>query len=61
MQDYDLMVGEIRSAIENNGQIALAEVRDIFKTSRKYAQALLEHLDTIGITTRNGDYRKLKR
>ena len=60
-QDYDLMVAEIRNTLEQNGRITLAEVRDLFKTSRKYAQALLEHLDAKGITTRDGDYRKLKK
>jgi selenocysteine-specific elongation factor len=59
--DYDLMVSEIRKTIEENEKISLAEVRDLFKTSRKYAQALLEHLDSIGITLRDGDFRKLKR
>jgi selenocysteine-specific elongation factor len=60
-KDYDLMVNEIRKTIEKNGQITLAEVRDLFKTSRKYAQALLEHLDSKGITLREGDFRKLKK
>ena len=60
-QDYDLMVTEIRKTIVQNGKISLAEVRDLFNTSRKYAQALLEHLDAKGITIRDGDYRKLKK
>ena len=60
MRDYDLMVSEIRKNLEKNGQITLAEVRDQFKTSRKYAQALLEHLDSKNITIRDGDIRKLK-
>jgi selenocysteine-specific elongation factor len=60
-QDYDFMVVEVRKAIEKNGNITLAEVRDLFKTSRKYAQALLEHLDTSGVTVRDGDFRKLKK
>jgi selenocysteine-specific elongation factor len=59
-QDYDLMVGEIRKVIDENEKITLAQVRDMFKTSRKYAQALLEHLDATGITIRDGDFRKLK-
>ncbi|HSM72442.1 MAG TPA: selenocysteine-specific translation elongation factor [Anaerolineales bacterium] len=59
-QDYELMVDEVRKTIENNGKVSLAEARDMFKTSRKYAQALLEHLDTTGITIREGDFRKLK-
>lgn len=60
-QDYDFMVAEIRKTIEKNGSISLAEVRDLFQTSRKYAQALLEHLDAGGVTVREGDSRKLKR
>lgn len=59
--DYDLMVSDIRKAIEKNGRITLAQVRDLFKTSRKYVQALLEHLDATGITLRDGDFRKLRR
>jgi len=58
-KDYDRMVAKILNAIQQSGQISLAEVRDLFKTSRKYAQAILEHLDTIGTTIRDGDDRKL--
>ena len=58
--DYDEMVTELRKTIQQKGQITLAEVRDLFNTTRKYAQALLEHLDSIGITIRDGDFRKLK-
>jgi selenocysteine-specific elongation factor len=32
------------------GSITIGELRDKFQTSRKYALAFLEHLDTIGIT-----------
>lgn len=60
-QDFDSMVAEIRKTIEKNRSITLAEVRDLFKTSRKYAQALLEHLDASGVTVREGDTRRLKR
>ena len=59
-REYDLMVTKIREAIGQNGRITLAEVRDLFNTSRKYAQALLEHLDAIGVTMRDGDFRKLR-
>jgi cell division protein FtsI/penicillin-binding protein 2 len=37
-----------------------SEVRDLLGTTRKYVQALLEHLDAIGVTVREGDFRKLK-
>ena len=59
--DYDLMVSRIRNAIIENSRISLAEVRDLFNTSRKYAQAILEHLDAISVTMRDGDFRKLKK
>ncbi len=60
-QDYDLMVKKIKETLQAKGQISLAEARDLFDTSRKYAQALLEHLDAIGVTVRAGDYRKLRK
>ena len=59
-QDYDQLVSDIKSLIQQNGKITLAEVRDRFDTSRKYAQALLEHLDAIGVTLREGDSRTLR-
>ena len=59
--DYDLAVTKIQELLLQRGKITLAEVRDLLSTSRKYAQALLEHLDSIGVTVRDGDYRKLKK
>ncbi|MEE9365555.1 MAG: selenocysteine-specific translation elongation factor [Dehalococcoidales bacterium] len=56
---YDEMVEKVTSRIKSQGQITLAEVRDVFQTSRKYAQALLEHLDGKKITRRVGDAREL--
>ena len=40
--------------------ITLAQVRDLLGTSRRYAQALLEHLDERRITVRVGDERVLR-
>lgn len=60
-KDYDEMTEKVRSAIEQKGQVTLAEVRDLLDTTRKYVQALLEHLDAIGITMRDGDSRKLRK
>jgi selenocysteine-specific elongation factor len=59
-QDYDAMVEKVRQAIQQKGQVTLAEVRDLLQTSRKYVQALLEHMDAVGTTVRDGDFRKLK-
>lgn len=57
---YDAMVKFVKDRAKENGSIALSELRDNFQTSRKYALALLEHLDTIGFTIRIGDLRKLR-
>ena len=56
--DYEFMVGEIRQKIRDHGEIDAKTLRDVFGTSRKYAIALLEHLDSLGITQRVGDVRK---
>jgi selenocysteine-specific elongation factor len=57
---YDEMVDKIIQKIKANGKITLAEVRDIFETSRKYAKGLLEYLDEKKITRRVGDERVLR-
>ncbi|MBI3931611.1 MAG: selenocysteine-specific translation elongation factor [Chloroflexi bacterium] len=56
---YDEMVAKVTAHIKTQGKVTLAEVRDLFKTSRKYAQALLEYLDEKKITRRLGDERVL--
>jgi selenocysteine-specific elongation factor len=59
-EDYDRMVVEVQELITKNGEVSAAQVRDHFNTSRRYVLALLEHLDEIGITVRQGDVRRLK-
>jgi selenocysteine-specific elongation factor len=59
-RDYAVLVSAVRAYLESNGQITVAEVRDLFSTSRKYALALMEHLDARGMTRRVGDARVLK-
>jgi selenocysteine-specific elongation factor len=49
------------AVIERDGSITLARARDELDTSRKYAQAYLEHLDAEHITLRRGDERVLRR
>jgi selenocysteine-specific elongation factor len=49
------------AAIERDGEITLAGLRDELQTSRKYAQALLEHFDGERLTLRRGDARVLRR
>lgn len=57
---YDEMVKRVVEHLRTNGKITVAEVRDMFQTSRKYALALMEHLDELKITRRIGDERVLR-
>ena len=57
---YQEMVERIRTHIAERGEITVAEVRDLFDTSRKYALALMDHLDHQRITRRVGDARVLR-
>jgi selenocysteine-specific elongation factor len=57
---YEQMVARIRERLQSDGPLTLAEVRDMFGTSRRYAQALLEHLDARHVTRRVGDSRVLR-
>lgn len=56
---YNEMMERVTSHLKASGRVTLAEVRDMFKTSRKYALALLEHLDRVKVTRRVGDERFL--
>jgi len=59
-QTYMAMVERVKVHLQQSGTITVAQVRDLFDTSRKYALALLEHLDAKGITKRVGDERVLR-
>ena len=56
---YEEMVDKVKGGLKESGTITVAEVRDKFQTSRKYALALMEHLDAIGLTVREEDKRRL--
>lgn len=60
-QDYQTLVEKVQQFIEQKGQITVADARDLFGTSRRYVLALLEYLDSISITVRDGDSRRLRR
>ena len=57
---YKKMVETISAEITERGEITVADVRNTFGTSRKYALALLEYLDHQRITRRVGDARVLR-
>ena len=46
--------------LEEQGEITLAQFRDMFGTSRKYALAFLEYMDRLEVTERVDEIRKLK-
>ena len=53
-------VEQIRAHVLVHKTITVAQVRDMFNTSRKYALALMEYLDAQGVTKRVGDERTLR-
>ncbi len=56
---YDEIAQRIIAHIKEHGKVTLGETRDLLNTSRKYAQAILEHLDQRKVTRRVGDERVL--
>ncbi len=57
---YEEMIARIISHIKEKGNITVAQVRDMFGASRKYALALMEHLDERKVTKRVGNERVLR-
>ncbi|MGI8912081.1 MAG: selenocysteine-specific translation elongation factor [Rubrobacteraceae bacterium] len=57
----ETMLEEIKTVCREEGEISLSGFRDRLGTSRKYAQAWLEHSDASGVTSRTGDVRVLTR
>lgn len=54
---YDKALEALKTYINKNGSITLAEFRDLLDTSRKYAMAILEFFDNNRITKRLEDKR----
>ncbi len=59
-ETYHEMVERIVAHLRSEGSITVAQVRDMFATSRKYALPLMEHLDERRVTRRVGDKRVLR-
>jgi selenocysteine-specific elongation factor len=58
-ETYRSGVERVRAHLSEHKTITVAQVRDLLNTSRKYALALMEHLDAQGVTKRVGDERVL--
>ncbi|MBC8264451.1 MAG: selenocysteine-specific translation elongation factor [Anaerolineales bacterium] len=59
-ETYEEMVKQVIEHIKDKGSITVAQVRDMFAASRKYALSLMEHLDERRVTRRVGDERVLR-
>jgi selenocysteine-specific elongation factor len=57
---YEAAVAIVVEHLRSHGPVTLATVRDLLGTSRRYAQALLDHMDSQRITMRRGDERVLR-
>jgi selenocysteine-specific elongation factor len=57
----DAVRDRVVAIVEAEGAITLARLRDELRTSRKFAQALLEHLDAARVTKRLPDDRRVLR
>ncbi len=55
------LVERVLAICERDGHATVAGVRDELGSSRRYAQALLEHLDAERVTRRDGDAHVLRR
>jgi selenocysteine-specific elongation factor len=59
-ETYSELVAWVKDTLVKRGTLNVGQVRDAFSTSRKYALALLEHLDDQRVTKRVGDERVLR-
>jgi selenocysteine-specific elongation factor len=59
-ETYQQFLEWLRGYLQENKTVTVAQVRDVFGTSRKYALALLEHTDEQRLTRRVGDERVLR-
>ncbi|MEZ4540589.1 MAG: selenocysteine-specific translation elongation factor [Chloroflexota bacterium] len=54
---YERLIARLTRQLHQQGSISAGEARDLLDCSRKYAIALLEHMDELHITQRSGDSR----
>jgi selenocysteine-specific elongation factor len=58
-QTLDALLDRIRGAIQREGPLTVARIRDVLGASRKYVLALVGYTDEHKITRRVGDERVL--
>jgi selenocysteine-specific elongation factor len=57
----DSLIRRVVAICQRDGSATIASVRDELNTSRKYAQAILEHMDATKVTRRRDDEHVLRR
>jgi selenocysteine-specific elongation factor len=57
-ETYDRLIALLTGRLRGEGMLSPADAREMLGISRKYAIALLEHMDELRLTRREGDIRK---
>ncbi len=55
---WEEIESRIRAHFKERPALSMADFKDILQVSRKYAVPVLEHLDRLGLTRREGDERR---
>jgi selenocysteine-specific elongation factor len=58
-EDFEKIKNEIVGFIQKNGPATVSQLREHLSTTRKYMVPILEKLDQLGVTEREGDKRVL--
>ena len=59
-ETYENIVSDVTKCIKDQGDVTVADVRDLLGTSRKYALLIMDYMDQQQITKRVGDTRILR-
>jgi selenocysteine-specific elongation factor len=55
---YQDLIQTVKNHFQKEDTLTAAQLRDQLKTTRRYVLAFLEHLDALGVTLRDGDFRR---
>jgi selenocysteine-specific elongation factor len=58
-RDFQVVVEKLVEYLQKSKKATASDLKSFLKTSRKYIIPILEKLDQLGITIRDGDYRQL--
>ncbi len=58
-KDFKSITESVIAYIKTEGKVTASQIKEKLKTTRKYTIPLLEKLDSLGVTSRDGDFRRL--